>query len=85
MMIHIRYFGRLHEFLGCPQESLPVPDAVVDVATLTAWLAHRGESWAEELAPVRGVRVAVNHQFSPPETRLQAGDEVAFLPPFTGG
>lgn len=85
MMVHIRYFGRLGEFLGYQQERLSLPDEVRDVATLTAWLAGRGEHWANELAASRGVRVAVNHVVVGADTPLQPGDEIAFLPPFTGG
>ncbi len=32
-----------------------------------------------------GLRVAVNHAFAHPEQPLQPGDEVAFLPPISGG
>jgi molybdopterin converting factor small subunit len=31
------------------------------------------------------VRVAINQQFASPETPLQPGDELAFLPPISGG
>lgn len=32
-----------------------------------------------------GLRVAINQRFAPPDTPLQPGDELAFLPPITGG
>lgn len=31
------------------------------------------------------VSVAVNHRFRPRDTRLEPGDELAFLPPVSGG
>ena len=31
------------------------------------------------------VRIAVNHQFADTDTPLQPGDELAFLPPISGG
>lgn len=31
------------------------------------------------------IRVAVNQQFAEADTRLQPGDELAFLPPISGG
>ena len=38
------------------------------------------------LAPLAGsVSVAVNHRFVPRDTVLAAGDELAFLPPVSGG
>ena len=33
----------------------------------------------------QGVRVAINQQFADPDTPLQPGDELAFLPPISGG
>jgi molybdopterin synthase sulfur carrier subunit len=32
-----------------------------------------------------GVRVAINQRFAPEDTPLADGDELAFLPPITGG
>ena len=51
-----------------------------------------GEVWdalqrqSPALAPLAGsVSVAVNHRFAPRDTVLAAGDELAFLPPVSGG
>jgi molybdopterin synthase sulfur carrier subunit len=39
-----------------------------------------------ELAPWRSLtRFGVNYQFVSPETLLNAGDEVVFIPPVSGG
>ncbi len=44
------------------------------------------ESESPALAPLAGsVSVAVNHRFVPRDTVLAAGDELAFLPPVSGG
>ncbi len=45
---------------------------------------ERGEAWAATLADP-GVRVAVNAELVARDTPLADGDEVAFLPPVTGG
>ena len=45
----------------------------------------RGGVWATELAPGRAVRIAVNHDIAQPDTPVRPGDEVALLPPVTGG
>ncbi|MFZ0409837.1 MAG: MoaD/ThiS family protein [Cyanobium sp.] len=37
------------------------------------------------IALPQGLRVAVNHSFTSPDQPLQPGDEVAFLPPISGG
>ena len=48
------------------------------------WDALASENPA--LAPLSGsVSVAVNHRFVPRDTALAAGDELAFLPPVSGG
>lgn len=83
MEIQLRYFGRLSEL--SQDETVQLFAEVQDVAALCLWLQARGPNWEAALAAERGVRVAVNHAFASPDTRLQAGDEVAFLPPFTGG
>ena len=31
------------------------------------------------------IRIAINHQFASADTPLRAGDELAFLPPISGG
>ena len=44
------------------------------------------QSRSPALAPLAGsVSVAVNHRFVPRDTVLAAGDELAFLPPVSGG
>lgn len=48
------------------------------------WEALQDERPA--LAPLAGsISVAVNHRFVPKDTVLIAGDELAFLPPVSGG
>ncbi len=83
MQVQLRYLGRLGELH--PDETVWLPAEISDVAALRAWLSARGAAWQAALAPERGVRVAVNHAVAGAETRLQPGDEIAWLPPFTGG
>jgi molybdopterin synthase sulfur carrier subunit len=47
-------------------------------------LAARGGAW-ESLLTLRNLRYAVNQQMVGLDSPLQAGDEVAFFPPVTGG
>ena len=55
------------------------------VAALRAHLAARGGAWTRALAEKRLLRVAVNQDMVQPAAAIQAGDEVAFFPPVTGG
>lgn len=84
-MVTLLYFARLREALGLASEQVELPQTVRDVAALTQWLQARGGPWESELAPGRPFRVAVNQQVSPLDGRVADGDEIAFLPPVTGG
>lgn len=84
-MVKILYFARLREALGVSAEEVSVDSSIRDVASLVEWLRLRGSPWAEELAPGRAVRVAVNQRMADLETVVGDGDEIAFFPPVTGG
>jgi molybdopterin synthase sulfur carrier subunit len=79
------YLARLREALGTSGERLALPPDVATVGALSRWLASRGGPWATELAPGRGLRIAVNHDLATPDASVRDGDEVAFFPPVTGG
>jgi molybdopterin synthase sulfur carrier subunit len=81
MRITIRLFARLRELAGWSELAREVPaDATVE----TAWQALAADYPA--LAPHRRfVSAAVNADFASFTTRLADGDEVAFLPPVSGG
>ena len=84
MKLEIVYLARLRDAFGRSREELDVP-AASTVEALMEHLRARGEPWARELAPARAVRVAVNHEMTPTSSALRDGDEVALLPPVTGG
>jgi sulfur-carrier protein len=79
------YLARLRDAFGAGSEHVQLPPGVATAADLRAWLAQRGGVWAAELAPGRAVRIAINHDMAQPDTPVRAGDEVALLPPVTGG
>jgi sulfur-carrier protein len=80
------YLARLREAFGRAEERLALAEADgVTVADVIAQLRARGGVWAAELAAGRAFRVAVNHTMASPDTTVHAGDEVALLPPVTGG
>jgi len=82
-MIRILYFASLRERLGRAEETLQ--DFPGTVAGLRARLAARGDVWDEVFADEQRVLVAVNQEMAPVDRALQAGDEVGFFPPVTGG
>ena len=84
-MARVLYFAGLREALGTPSEQLSIPVGVADVAGLRGFLAARGGAWAEQFAPTRNLRAAVNQDMAAPDTRVGEADEIAFFPPVTGG
>jgi molybdopterin synthase sulfur carrier subunit len=82
--VRLVYLARLREALGTSDETLLLAGAPT-VADVVAALRARGGAFARELAPGRAFRVAVNHALAVSEAALRDGDEVAFLPPVTGG
>lgn len=84
MSIQLLYFAGLREVLGVATEELELPAGVDTVAALRELLAARGSPWTA-LVTTKNLRAAVNQEMAGPDTLLQAGDEVAFFPPVTGG
>ena len=72
----VLFFGRLRD--GSPAG--PVPTGIRDVEALRAWL---GRDRPELLDA--SVRIAVNDEMILGNRPLGEGDEVAFLPPMSGG
>lgn len=84
-MITLLYFARLREVLGTAREQLAWIPEWKDVRSLATHLQTRGNKWGEALAFNQPYRVAVNQQIASPQTPIHDGDEIAFLPPITGG
>jgi molybdopterin converting factor subunit 1 len=79
--VKVLFFGRLKEIVSRSEDSAELPDA----ASLEQLLALYSARYPE-LAKYRGSLVAsCNQEFAAWETPLHAGDEVAFLPPVSGG
>src|SRR5512142_1068051 len=81
MQVRVLFFGVLRELAGRSSDSLQLADggSVRDVIA-------RYESEIPELKKhLSSIALAVNEQYASPETRLKANDEVAFLPPVSGG
>jgi sulfur-carrier protein len=85
MKIELRFFASVRESLGVANESVDVPDTVVNVGDVRAWLRLRGGAWAETLAEGRALRMACDHVMTDAAQRITDGCEVAFFPPVTGG
>jgi molybdopterin converting factor subunit 1 len=79
--VKVLFFGRLKDVVGQSEESLDLTDAST-VEHLFSLYSER----IPELAKYRSSVVASrNQEFSSWDTPLHSGDEVAFLPPVSGG
>ena len=79
------YFAWLKDKTGVAAEEVAPPAEVTTVAELLAWLGARGPGYAEALADLSAIRVAVNQVYAKPGDPVAPGDEVALFPPVTGG
>lgn len=85
MEITLRFFASVREALGTAQETLTLPPGVTTVGAVREHLMERGGEWKTALAADRPLRTAFNHVMCPADTPVEAGGEVAFFPPVTGG
>ncbi len=82
-MITITYFGSLKQLQPSGSESLAWSGGTTD--DLLGLLRLRGPAWEQALQPGRVFKLAVNQQLLHAPGPVQDGDEVAILPPVTGG
>ena len=77
--VHVRLFAAYRESAGTNRLDTSVPSG----ATVSQLL----QSLAIEVPALERTRglVAVNHTYAQPDTLLQDGDEVALIPPVSGG
>jgi molybdopterin converting factor subunit 1 len=83
MRVRVLYFGILGELMGVKEEMVEAPDGAT-VGSLVSLLGARpskqkmDEVWAR-------MAVAVNREYALRDVVLHEGDEVALLPPVSGG
>ena len=81
MRARVLFFGMLRDIVGMSSEEAEFPDDA-DLHSVFAAYAERFPRLGE-LA--RSIVMARNQEFADPATKLSEGDEVAFLPPVSGG
>jgi sulfur-carrier protein len=85
MNIKVLYFARIKEAVNYSSEEVALPDEVTTVIALKNYLSQRGENWTNLFSGKQVIRAAINHALVDDLAKIQAGDEVAFFPPVTGG
>jgi len=81
MEVRILFFGMLKDLAGRASESLNLPDD----ATLADVLHHYESRIPRLKEMLDSLALSVNQEYARPDARLHSGDEVALLPPVSGG
>ncbi len=80
MRVRVLFFGVMREVAGKTNEALELPEG----ATVKDVLAHYGQD-ARLRDSLASLAVAVNREYARGDAVLKADDEVALLPPVSGG
>src|ERR1041385_4704971 len=81
MRARILFFGMLREIAGITSEDAEFPDGT-DLSAVFGAYAERFPRFREM---ARSIVVARNQEFADLATKVSEGDEIAFLPPVSGG
>lgn len=81
MRVRVLFFGRLKEIVGATEQEAELSDG----ARVQDLFERYGRRFPE-LADFRSsIAASVNQEYAEWRAQLKSGDEVAFLPPVSGG
>ena len=80
MQINVLLFAGYADAFGAPQITVPLDDGAT-VRDLLLTVKRMAAGRALHLSPL----VAVNQSYAKPDAHINAGDEVALIPPVAGG
>lgn len=81
MRLRVLFFGMLNDMVGRASDSVELHDG----ATVRDLLIHCETQLPRLKESLSSIAVAVNQEYAGPETVLKENDEVALLPPVSGG
>ncbi len=81
MLIRLRYFASLRERMKRSEETMEVP---IGATVGTVWELVK-KSYPELTVMERSIAFAVAHEYVDKTHPLQDNDELAFIPPVSGG
>lgn len=79
--VQVLFFGLLQDIIGKSEEEIDLPDG----SRLSDAFAHYAARFPRLADQAKSIVLARNQDFAAPETPLDNGDEIAFLPPVSGG
>ena len=81
LRVKVLFFGRVRELVGRSEESVEIGEGTT--------LAELFDGYQQRYPALAGFRSSLvascNQEFVPWDTPLSAGDDIAFLPPVSGG
>jgi MoaE-MoaD fusion protein len=80
--VQVHYFAAARDLAGCASQRISLPEPSVSLAQLSQLIAQLHPRLAPHLPRMR---FAINDELHAQAPRVQAGDEVAVLPPVAGG
>lgn len=81
MTIKVLFFASCRDLVGTSEQAVVLPDG----ATVQDLIAQIASEHARFVAMTPSLMVSVNQDYQNRDTILQDGDEVAFIPPVSGG
>jgi MoaE-MoaD fusion protein len=81
MQVQVLFFGILKDLVGRSSETLELADG----ARVKAVLEHYSQRAPRFDGMLNSLALSVNREYATAEAILRAGDEVALLPPVSGG
>ena len=81
MRVRVLFFGILKEIVGKPADEIDLPDGASVRDVLARYESHLPR--LKESLP--SLALAVNQEYAGPDTKLKPDDEIALLPPVSGG
>jgi MoaE-MoaD fusion protein len=81
MQVRVLFFGMLKDVAGRSHDALSLPDH----ATLADVFGHYENLLPRLREMTSSIAMSINQEFARPESKLKDGDEIAFLPPVSGG
>ncbi len=79
--MEVLLFGITREIVGAERLAVPPEAGVRDIAGLRAWLAGR----YPQFGGLSSLAIAVNQEYADEDQQLSGEEEIALIPPVSGG
>jgi MoaE-MoaD fusion protein len=81
MQVRVLFFGILKDLTGRSSDLLSLPDH----ASAADVISHYEQHLSKNKGILNSIAISVNQEYARPDIKLKAGDEIALLPPVSGG